>query len=196
MVQVVANPLISLLGPPATVHSRLTFAQAFNSLGTTIFPYVGSVLILGSLATIDPKTLSGEAFAATARRQHSHRATYLGLAAGTVGAGIMVWGYRNHLREHRDSRQQLARGAFAPAGAAIQLRGSVHLSVCGCGGSDRVADRQLSDADATCWALGRRRPASTCHSTGAARWSGASSVRTCCACSRRARCSPWQRRES
>jgi FHS family L-fucose permease-like MFS transporter len=32
IVQVVANPLISLLGPPRTVHSRLTFAQAFNSL--------------------------------------------------------------------------------------------------------------------------------------------------------------------
>jgi FHS family L-fucose permease-like MFS transporter len=37
-VQVVANPLISMLGKPATVSSRLTFAQAFNSLGTTIFP--------------------------------------------------------------------------------------------------------------------------------------------------------------
>ena len=50
VVQVVANPLISLLGPARTVHSRLTFAQAFNSLGTTIFPWVGSALILGSLA--------------------------------------------------------------------------------------------------------------------------------------------------
>src|SRR3546814_4683870 len=45
LVQVVANPLISLLGPPRTAHSRLTFAQAFNSLGTTIFPYFGAVLI-------------------------------------------------------------------------------------------------------------------------------------------------------
>ena len=61
VVQVVANPLISLLGPPATVSSRLTFAQAFNSLGTTIFPYVGSALILGSLATVDPRTLTGAA---------------------------------------------------------------------------------------------------------------------------------------
>ena len=32
VVQVVANPLISVLGPPASAHSRLTFAQAFNSL--------------------------------------------------------------------------------------------------------------------------------------------------------------------
>jgi len=52
VIQVVANPLISLLGPPATAHSRLTFAQAFNSLGTTIFPYVGSVLILGSISSV------------------------------------------------------------------------------------------------------------------------------------------------
>ena len=60
-VQVVANPLISMLGPPPTASSRLTFAQAFNSLGTTLFPYVGSALILGSLATVDPATLSGAA---------------------------------------------------------------------------------------------------------------------------------------
>jgi len=38
IVQVVANTLISMLGQPRTAHSRLTFAQAFNSLGTTVFP--------------------------------------------------------------------------------------------------------------------------------------------------------------
>lgn len=52
IVQVVANPLISMLGAPETAPSRLTFAQAFNSLGTTIFPRVGSVLILGGLAGV------------------------------------------------------------------------------------------------------------------------------------------------
>src|SRR5690606_14442113 len=60
-VQVVANPLISLLGKPATAHSRLTFAQAFNSLGTTVFPYVGAILILGSLASVDVTALTGAA---------------------------------------------------------------------------------------------------------------------------------------
>src|ERR1700726_3294338 len=80
-VQVVANPLISLLGPVRTASSRLTFAQAFNSLGTTIFPYVGSILILGSLATVDPTTLSGaalDAFRGVETRVIAH--TYLGLA--------------------------------------------------------------------------------------------------------------------
>src|SRR5512135_1120851 len=38
MLQVAANPFIELLGNEATSHSRLTLAQAFNSLGTTIGP--------------------------------------------------------------------------------------------------------------------------------------------------------------
>src|SRR3984957_5847062 len=64
-VQVVANPLISMLGAPLTAASRLTFAQAFNSLGTTIFPYVGSILILnGALKTQNAEALTGAALSA------------------------------------------------------------------------------------------------------------------------------------
>lgn len=48
ILQVAANPLIANLGNAATSHSRLTLAQAFNSLGTTIFPPIGGALILGS----------------------------------------------------------------------------------------------------------------------------------------------------
>jgi FHS family L-fucose permease-like MFS transporter len=102
VVQVVANPLISLLGPPATVHSRLTFAQAFNSLGTTIFPYVGAAVILGSLSSVDPKTLTGAALSSyRAQETHVIGATYLGLALTLLVLATMVWFYRNHLREQR-----------------------------------------------------------------------------------------------
>ncbi len=100
IVQVVANPLISLLGSPATAHSRLTFAQAFNSLGTTVFPYVGAILILGSLATVDPATLSGAAL--DAFRQEETRVvvhTYIGLAVALVVVAAMVWANRNKLAE-------------------------------------------------------------------------------------------------
>ncbi len=99
-VQVVANPLISMLGVPATAHSRLTFAQAFNSLGTTIFPYVGSILILGSLATVNPAALSGaalNAFHVAATRVVEH--TYLGLAAALLVVAVLVWLRRNRLAE-------------------------------------------------------------------------------------------------
>ena len=99
-VQVVANPLISMLGPVRTASSRLTFAQAFNSLGTTIFPYVGSILILGSLATVDPATLSGaalDAFRGVETQVVVH--TYLGLAIALVLLAAVVWLRRKGLVE-------------------------------------------------------------------------------------------------
>ena len=100
LVQVVANPLISLLGPARTAHSRLTFAQAFNSLGTTLFPYVGAVLILGSLAKIDPRRLSGAALSAFRTTESGvivH--AYIGLALGLAIVAAAVWRQRGRLVE-------------------------------------------------------------------------------------------------
>jgi FHS family L-fucose permease-like MFS transporter len=102
VVQVVANPLISLLGKPETAHSRLTFAQAFNSLGTTIFPIVGSILILGSLATVTADQLSGPALDAyrTAETQAIVKG-YLGIAAALAVVAGAVWMFRNALPGER-----------------------------------------------------------------------------------------------
>jgi FHS family L-fucose permease-like MFS transporter len=103
IVQVVANPLISLLGTPETAPSRLTFAQAFNSLGTTIFPRVGSFLILGGLATVSAASLSGaalDAYRAEASRTIVH--TYLGLAIALLAIAAVVWSQRNRLNEVQD----------------------------------------------------------------------------------------------
>ncbi len=104
LVQVVANPLISLLGPPASASSRLTFAQGFNSLGTTIFPYVGSILILGGLATVDATTLNGAALSAyrTAETQVVVH-TYLALAAALVVVAAVVWSRRDRLTNDRSA---------------------------------------------------------------------------------------------
>ncbi|HET8635313.1 MAG TPA: sugar MFS transporter [Acidobacteriaceae bacterium] len=44
--QVAANPYVTVLGPPETASSRLNLSQAFNSLGTTIGPPLGGLLIL------------------------------------------------------------------------------------------------------------------------------------------------------
>ena len=46
LLQVAANPLVAELGPVATSHRRLNFAQAFNSLGTVVGPWLGSHLLL------------------------------------------------------------------------------------------------------------------------------------------------------
>jgi FHS family L-fucose permease-like MFS transporter len=100
IVQVVANPLISLLGPARSAHSRLTFAQAFNSLGTTVFPYFGSIVILGGLASVDPAKLQGSALAAfrAAESQVVVKA-YLGLALAILVVAAVVWLRRRSLVE-------------------------------------------------------------------------------------------------
>jgi MFS transporter, FHS family, L-fucose permease len=46
LLQVAANPYVTILGRRDSASSRLTLTQAFNSLGTTIGPYLGSLLIL------------------------------------------------------------------------------------------------------------------------------------------------------
>jgi FHS family L-fucose permease-like MFS transporter len=46
--QVAANPYVVVLGKPQTASSRLDLTQAFNSLGTTIGPKIGGLLILSA----------------------------------------------------------------------------------------------------------------------------------------------------
>lgn len=48
LLQVAANPYVTILGNPETASSRLTLTQAFNSLGTTIAPYFGALFILAT----------------------------------------------------------------------------------------------------------------------------------------------------
>ncbi|QJQ33535.1 sugar MFS transporter [Sphingomonas lacunae] len=113
LVQVVANPLISLLGKPQTAHSRLTFAQAFNSLGTTIFPIVGSILILGSLATMSADQLSGaELDAYRTAESQAIVSGYLGIAFALAVVATAVWLFRNRLTGEQHEQSSLT-GGFA-----------------------------------------------------------------------------------
>ena len=129
IVQVVANPLISLLGPARTTHSRLTFAQAFNSLGTTIFPLVGAGIILGSIAGVNAAQLSGaalDAYRATETRIIAN--TYIGLALAIAVVAAVVWMFRNKLQGERheassfiDGLKLLKRPRFGYGAACIFL---------------------------------------------------------------------------
>ncbi len=110
VVQVVTNPLISLLGPAKTTHSRLTFAQAFNSLGTVVFPLAGSALILGKLATVKAQDLSGptlDAYREVSTRTVVH--TYIGLAVALVLVAGVVWMNRNRLKGETHEASSLGR---------------------------------------------------------------------------------------
>jgi len=91
VLQVAANPLVAVLGPPARSHYRLTFSQAFNSLGTVIGPYLGSALMLhGGL-------FSGAAGPSAGTEQlreaslHSVDKSFLLIAGLTILLFIFIW---------------------------------------------------------------------------------------------------------
>ncbi len=56
LLQVAANPYVTVLGPARTASSRLNLTQAFNSLGTTVAPWIGGLFILSAaaVAAVDP----------------------------------------------------------------------------------------------------------------------------------------------
>lgn len=78
ILQVAANPYVTALGPAHTASSRLTMTQAFNSLGTTVAPWFGSLMIIGAVT----------AAAGTAEYKAQEAAAvqlpYLGLAAALL----------------------------------------------------------------------------------------------------------------
>ncbi|WP_072382191.1 sugar MFS transporter [Novosphingobium sp. NDB2Meth1] len=109
LVQVVSNPLISLLGPAKTASSRLTFAQAFNSLGTVLFPLVGASLILGQIKDVKADQLVGPALDAY-RVTESQLVvnTYIGLAVSLALVAAVVWANRNRLKGERHEESSLS----------------------------------------------------------------------------------------
>ena len=61
ILQVAANPYVTVLGPAKTASSRLTLTQAFNSLGTTVGPLFGGMLILAAapaIVAVAPEAMS------------------------------------------------------------------------------------------------------------------------------------------
>jgi MFS transporter, FHS family, L-fucose permease len=61
VLQVAANPYVAVLGRPETASSRLNLTQAFNSLGTAVFPFVGARLILGETVSAAAQSASQDA---------------------------------------------------------------------------------------------------------------------------------------
>src|SRR6267378_1242960 len=61
ILQVAANPYVAVLGKPQTASSRLNLTQAFNSLGTAVFPWIGARIILGTTTAAIAESTSQEA---------------------------------------------------------------------------------------------------------------------------------------
>jgi FHS family L-fucose permease-like MFS transporter len=97
LLQVAANPYVSLLGDPRHASSRLNLAQALNSLGTTLAPKFGGMLILAgaALAATDVAQLAPAELSAY-RTQQAALVTgpYLGIAATLFALAFVVWLFR------------------------------------------------------------------------------------------------------
>ena len=90
ILQVAANPYVTLLGSPESASSRLTLTQAFNSLGTTVGPYFGSVLILsGGAAAAAGAIAAGDAAAQRAAEAAAVQVPYLILAGLLLALGVV-----------------------------------------------------------------------------------------------------------
>jgi FHS family L-fucose permease-like MFS transporter len=79
ILQVAANPYVTVLGAPATASSRLNLTQALNSFGTFVGPPIGGYLILSHISTVaDPNHMTAAEKLAQAQ---AVQGPYLGLAA-------------------------------------------------------------------------------------------------------------------
>jgi MFS transporter, FHS family, L-fucose permease len=93
ILQVSANPYVAILGPEKTAASRLNLAQAFNSLGTTIGPKLGGMLILsgaplaaGAIAAMSAPQLQ----AYRVEQASSVKTPYLIFALALMALGVAI----------------------------------------------------------------------------------------------------------
>lgn len=111
--QVAANPYVAVLGPPETASSRLNLTQAFNSLGTTIGPYVGGLLILGAVAANKDAVakLTGDALHAFRVQQAaSVKVPYIVIGLALVVFAILIGMFKlpaiPSVERHADGRHE------------------------------------------------------------------------------------------
>ncbi len=116
LLQVSANPYVSLLGDPGRAASRLNLAQALNSLGHTTAPWVGGMLILATAV------LSAEQLAALSQQQQqayqlaqaqSVQIPYLGLALALFVLAVIVFVLRLPALTEATERAERRRHTFS-----------------------------------------------------------------------------------
>jgi FHS family L-fucose permease-like MFS transporter len=91
--QVSANPYVAVLGPEKTASSRLNLTQAFNSLGTTVAPWFGSVLILSGVPVaveVMRQMSVSELHTYRLQQASSVKLPYLGIAITLFLLGLVI----------------------------------------------------------------------------------------------------------
>jgi FHS family L-fucose permease-like MFS transporter len=98
VLQVAMNPVITTLGPVETSHSRLTFAQAFNSIGVFLMIYGGASFLLGDSKPIDATTATAEQLQAYRVAEGASIGTaYMWLGVLMLVIAGLFWTFRSAL---------------------------------------------------------------------------------------------------
>ena len=109
VLQVAMNPIITTLGPPETAHSRLTFAQAFNSIGVFLMVYGGATVLLGGETHFDAATATPEAIKNYQIEQGASIGhAYFWLAMVMLGIAAVFWAFRRSLDHAKAEKAQVA----------------------------------------------------------------------------------------
>jgi FHS family L-fucose permease-like MFS transporter len=93
ILQVSANPYVAILGPEKTAASRLNLAQAFNSLGTTIGPKLGGMIILSSTVVgseVLRQMSAVDLHAYRVQQASSVKVPYLVFALALMALGVVI----------------------------------------------------------------------------------------------------------
>ena len=135
--QVSANPYVVVLGKPETASSRLDLTQAFNSLGTTIAPKLGGLLILATapMAMEELHQLSPHALHAyRVQEAASVKMPYTVICVALVLLAVVIGTFKLPKIEHAEHRSGVddsiwkhpnlilgAVGIFAYVGAEVSI---------------------------------------------------------------------------
>ncbi len=119
VLEVAANPYVTILGPPESSERRLNLAQSFNSVGAVVTPIFGAAFILtgveysrAQLAAMTPAQLQAYEIAEAA----TVKLPYLIIAGLFIGVATLI--FFSHLPEVREED-----GNEEPSGELKGLRG-------------------------------------------------------------------------
>lgn len=104
VLEVAANPYVTILGPPESSERRLNLAQSFNAVGAWVTPFIGKAFILSgieysaaTLAAMTPEQWQ----VYSASEAHRVTGTYLAIAGIFVLVAALI--FFAHLPEVRES---------------------------------------------------------------------------------------------
>ena len=118
IIQVAANPLAASLGTPERSHYRLTLAQAVNSVGTALAPYVvSSIMLAGGIFVVQ-----GSAKITPLQHRetlHHIEIAFLAIAGMIALLLLFIWSVRDQLTRAAPESEP---GPHAAIGDALRSR--------------------------------------------------------------------------